>query len=83
MINLKKVKKITDKEIRIYFDNTSRIFNITRMFYDDIENNNRWRNLYESGKFLTNIDISGNDLVWAGWCEIFNEDIIKYTYEEK
>lgn len=82
MINLKKVEQISKTELKIFFDDTYRIFNITRMFYDDIENKNRWINLFNSGKLFSSIDISGNDLVWVGWCEIFNEDILKYTYKE-
>lgn len=77
-------KKISDTKILFIFnDKTKRVFDIERMFNDDIPQGQqyRWKQLLKNNRLFDNLYISMGEPVWEGWTELINDEIYKYTYE--
>lgn len=84
MKELIKVEKSDEQSLRLFFDSGERrIFNIKSILNSVLSQAliKRWELMFNSGNFF-NVEIDSGDLVWPGWCELFSEDIDKFTYKE-
>lgn len=81
-----KFEQLSNKELKFIFDDDSiRIFSIDRMFQDDIPINQqyRWKKMFEKGLLYKNLYISQGEPVWKGWVELLDNEVLKYTEEYK
>ena len=76
------VEKYDEETLKLTFKyGRKKLFNINSILNDESLHENyrkRFKLMYDAGAFFTAESYNG-DLVWEGWCEIFREDLNKYS----
>lgn len=73
------LKKRPDEIILLVNNQIKRITLKTLIDGSKTENEaNRYKSMYDNNAFQ-NVELSIGDIVWPGWCEIFNEDLLNYA----